>query len=74
MKTGTIVAVLIGALVLIGGVYMIDINQTQDTELPDVAIEGGQMPEFEADIGEVDVTEETVTVPSVTVTPPSDDS
>lgn len=74
MKTGTIIAVVLGAIVLVGGIYMVDIDQTQETELPEVAIEGGQMPEFEADIGEIEVTEDTVTVPNVEVRPPSDDS
>ncbi|MEO0486119.1 MAG: hypothetical protein AAF092_09425 [Pseudomonadota bacterium] len=74
MKIATLAAVVIGALVVAGGIYMIDIDQTQEADLPSIAIEGGQMPAFEADIGEIEMTEETVTVPSITVTPPNNDS
>lgn len=60
------------ALLLIAGIYMIDIDQTQEARLPDVKVtaEGGQMPKFDAEVGSVELTEETVevTVPEVNVT------
>lgn len=74
MKTGAIVAAIVGALVIAAGVYMIDIDQTQSAELPEVSVEGGQLPEFDAEVGDIEVTEETVTVPSLEITPPEDDS
>jgi len=91
MKTSTaIVGALVAVVVIAAGVYMIDIDQTEEGALPDVdvSVEGGNMPEFDAQTGSVDVTteeetvtvpdvtitteEETVTVPDVSITPPSD--
>ncbi|PTX54789.1 hypothetical protein C8N43_3610 [Litoreibacter ponti] len=92
MKTGP--AIILGAVAvaaIAAGVYMIDIEQTEQAALPDVdvSVEGGNLPEFEAEVGEIAVTEETVTVPdvdvevsvnesevsvpSISVTPPSND-
>ncbi|MCK0149524.1 hypothetical protein MWU54_05785 [Marivita sp. S6314] len=75
MKIGIAIAAVIAAIAVAFGVYMIDIDQTQQAELPEVNIEGGQLPEFDAEMGDVTVTEEevTVTVPSVEITPPTED-
>ncbi len=70
MKTGTILAIAIAAIVAVVGVYMIDIDQTEEAALPEVSVEGGNMPEFDAEVGEVEITEETVTVPGIEITPP----
>ena len=72
----------VGALAVVAlvvfGFYMVDIDQTQEAALPDVdvSVEGGQLPEFDADVGSVSVGEEevTVTVPTLDVTPPEDDN
>ncbi|UWR20941.1 hypothetical protein [Sulfitobacter sp. S190] len=73
MKTaGTIAAIALGAVVIAAGVYMIDIDQTQEARLPDVNIdvEEGQMPAFDAEVGEINLTQEEVTVetPDIDVT------
>ena len=73
MKTTAIVSAAVLAIVVIAaGVYMIDIDQTQEARLPDVdvSVEGGQAPKFEANVGSIDVTQEEVTVevPEVDVT------
>lgn len=49
--------------------YMIDIDQTRETRLPDVNVdvEPGQMPAYDAEVGSIEVTEEEVTVPDVDV-------
>ena len=92
MKTSTaIVGALLAVVVIAAGVYMIDIDQTEEGALPDVdvSVEGGNMPEFDADTGSVDVNseettvtvpdveitteEETITVPDVEITPPDDE-
>lgn len=93
MKTGIAIAgaVAVAAVVAVG-FYMVDIDQTQETRLPDVdvSVEGGQLPEFNAEVGsvtvgetettvevpnvEVTMEEETITVPTINVNPPSDDS
>ncbi len=52
-----------------------DVEQTEEGSLPDVEIEGGNMPEYDVDAPEVDVgtKEKTVTVPDVDVTLPDDE-
>lgn len=74
MKLGAIFGVLVAAAALAFGIYMIDIDQTQEAQLPDITIESGQAPEFEANVGDIDVGEEkvTVTVPTVDIDPPKD--
>ena len=49
---------------------MVDVDQTQQAELPEVNVEGGQLPEFEAEVGSVSVgeTQMEVEVPEVEVT------
>lgn len=52
-----------------------DVDKTEEGSLPDVEVEGGNMPEYDVDAAEVDVgtKEKTVTVPDVDVTMPDDD-
>ncbi len=75
MRTGAILAAVVAVIAIAFGIYMIDVDQTQEAKLPEVSVEGGQMPEFDAEVGDVDVTEEevTVTVPKVEVNPPEDE-
>ena len=93
MKTGaTIALVAAAAVVIAAGVYMVDIDMTDDGALPDVdvSVEGGELPEFDADVGsieagtttetvavpevEVDTREAQIEVPTISVNPPEDDS
>ncbi|MFW8636551.1 hypothetical protein [Cribrihabitans pelagius] len=72
MKTSSAVVIGIAALLAIAvAFYMVDVDQTQETKLPDVdvSVEGGQLPEFDAEVGSVEVTEgsATVKVPDVDV-------
>ncbi|MEL6464353.1 MAG: hypothetical protein AAFQ58_05220 [Pseudomonadota bacterium] len=90
MKATITVLLAVVALLAVGmAVYMVDIDQTQETRLPDVSVEGGQLPAFGAEVGSVEVTEEaldvtvpdvdvtmeetTVTVPGIDVDPPKND-
>lgn len=47
-------------------------EQTQEGELPDVDVQGGQMPQYDVETADVNVTTDTQTVvtPDVEVTPP----
>ncbi|MBQ4825492.1 MULTISPECIES: hypothetical protein [unclassified Leisingera] len=78
MKPPIILAAVAGILVLVFGIYMIDIDQTQDTRLPDVevSVEGGQLPEFDAEVGDIETgtKEVTVTVPTVDIQSPEEDA
>ncbi|CAM3743554.1 hypothetical protein [Litorimonas haliclonae] len=72
---GKIAGIAIGAVVIIGvavaALYLVDVDQTEEARLPDVdvAVEDGNMPEFDADVADVDVgtTETEVDVPTVDV-------
>lgn len=48
-------------------------EQTEEGELPNVEVEGGNAPAYDVDAADVDVTTDTQTVvtPDVNVTPPS---
>lgn len=69
---GVVIAAVVVVLVIAAGFYFIDIDMTEEAELPEVEmdVEGGQAPEFDAETGDVDVgtTETEVTVPDVEVT------
>lgn len=72
MKTGaTIAGVAAVAVIVAIGVYMIDFDVTEEGSLPDVdvSVEGGNLPEVDAEVGSVTTgtTTETVTVPDVDV-------
>lgn len=49
-----------------------DVDQTQEGDMPDVDVEGGQLPEFEVDGPDVDVGEDTVVVPTIDVDAPEE--
>lgn len=70
MRTGLIVA-LVAVLAVIGAFAfgLIDINQTKETRLPEVAVQGGQAPAFDVKTADVDVGTKTtdVAVPKVDV-------
>ena len=74
MRPGVIIAIIIAVVVIAFGIYMVDFDVSGEAELPEVSVEGGEMPDVDADVGEIEVgTEErTVTVPDVDVTPPGD--
>ena len=68
---GLLALVAIVVLLLIVGVAtgFFSFNQTQTAKLPEVKLEGGQAPKFDANAGAVDVgtKNETIKVPTVDV-------
>ncbi|WP_299629256.1 hypothetical protein [uncultured Tateyamaria sp.] len=78
MKTGAIIGAIVAVAAIGFGAYMIDIDQTEEASLPtvDLSVEGGNMPEFDADVGDIDVgTEEvTVNVPTIDVQSPEEEA
>lgn len=93
MKTGAAIAIAGVAVVAIAAaVYMIDVDQTEEARLPDVdvSVEGGNLPEFDVEVGsvemgtttesvtvpdiDIDTREAEVTLPTIDVNPPEDDS
>lgn len=52
------------------GMTACDVDQTEEGEMPDVQVEEGQLPEYDVQPAEVEVTEDTVTVPDVDIQDP----
>ncbi len=76
MKIGAILAGVALVAAVAFGVYMVDIDQTEEGALPTVSIEGGNLPEYEAEVGDIEVGERdiTVTVPTVDIESPEEDA
>src|SRR5690606_22556267 len=69
-RTGLIIAIVaVLAIIAAFAFGLVDITQTKETRLPEVAVEGGQAPAFDVDTAEVNVTtrETQVEVPKVDV-------
>lgn len=74
MTFGKIVAGVVLVVVVALGVYLLDIDQTEEGSFPSVSIEEGSLPEYDAEVGDVDVGERDVTLPTLDVEPPGEDS
>jgi hypothetical protein len=76
MKIGAILAGVALVAAVAFGVYMVDIDQTEEGALPTVSIEGGNLPEYDAEVGDIEVGERdiTVTVPTVDIESPEEDA
>lgn len=76
MKTASIIAIGAAMAVLGFGVYLINTEQTQEASMPDidVSVEGGNLPDLEAEVGEVTVGSEAVTmeIPTIDIQAPAE--
>ena len=61
MKTRKILTLVLAPLFAVG-IAACDVDQTQEGDLPDVDVEGGQVPEYDVDAADVDVGTDTQTV------------
>lgn len=52
------------------GMTACDVDQTQEGEMPDVEVEEGQLPSYDVEPAEVEVTQDTVTVPDIDINDP----
>jgi hypothetical protein len=67
---GIVVAAILVILVIAAFAFgLVDVNQTKETKLPEVAVQGGQAPAFNVDTAKVSVgsTSTSVDVPKVDV-------
>lgn len=55
------------------GIAACDVDQTEEGDMPDVEVEEGELPAYDVEGPEVEVTEDTVTVPDVDINAPEDD-
>ncbi|NOE20817.1 hypothetical protein GS634_22025 [Ruegeria atlantica] len=76
MKPGYIFAAIAVVAIIAFGIYMIDIDMTEEAQLPDVElkVEGGNLPEFDAEVGDIEVgTEEVkIDVPTIDIQSPEE--
>ena len=54
--------VLMAALTMVVALGACSVEQTEEGELPEVTADGGNMPEYDVDAADVDVTTDTATV------------
>jgi hypothetical protein len=77
MKIASVLAVVVAAVAIGFGIYMVDIDQTEEASLPDVdvTVEEGNMPEFNAEVGDIETGSEEITleVPTVDIESPEED-
>jgi hypothetical protein len=69
-RAGIIIAIVaVLAIIAAFAFGLIDIDQTKETKLPKVAVEGGQAPAFDVDTAKIDVgtKSEAITVPKVEI-------
>jgi hypothetical protein len=61
--------VLMAALTMVVALGACSVEQTEEGELPEVNVEGGNMPEYDVDAADVDITTDTatITVPDIDV-------
>ncbi len=69
MRGILVAAVIVVAVIAAFAFGLIDVNQTKETQLPEVAVQGGQAPAFDVDTAKVNVgsRETSVEVPKVEV-------
>lgn len=66
--SGKAVGIAFAAILIVGvaaaGFYLVDVDQTKEARLPnvDVSVEKGQMPAYDVDVAEVNMTQEEVEV------------
>lgn len=78
MKVSAVIAAVVAVIAIGFGVYMVDIDQTEEGSMPDVdiAVEGGNMPEFDAEVGDIETGTEEVTldVPTIEFESPEEEA
>lgn len=72
MRSKKLLSLLVAPLFAVG-MAACDVDQTQEGEMPEVQVEEGQLPAYDVDAADIEVTEDTVTVPDIDVNPPEDD-
>ncbi len=51
-----------------------DVQQTEEGELPEVDVKGGNMPKYDVEAGDIDIEKKTVTVPTLDYDSPAQDA
>lgn len=69
MRSKKLLTLLIAPLFAVGMVAC-DVDQTEEGQAPEVDVQEGELPSYEVQPAEVEVTEDTVTVPDIDVNDP----
>lgn len=62
------------AVLMVASLAACSVEQTEEGELPEVSVEGGNMPEYDVDTATIDASTETTTiaVPDIDITMPNE--
>jgi hypothetical protein len=71
MRSKKILTLLIAPLFALG-MAACDVDQTEEGALPEVDVQEGELPAYDVEPAEVEITEDTVTVPDIDVNDPDD--
>jgi DUF4097 and DUF4098 domain-containing protein YvlB len=72
MISRKILSLLVAPLFAVG-MAACEVEQTEEGDVPEVEVEEGQLPAYDVEGPDVEVTEDTVTVPDVDVDRPEDE-
>lgn len=71
MRNKKILTLFIAPLFAVG-MTACDVDQTEEGDMPDVEVQEGELPAYDVEGPDVEVTEDTVTVPDIDVDAPED--
>lgn len=72
MRSKKILTLLIAPLFALG-MAACDVDQTQEGSLPEVDVQEGELPAYDIEPAEVEITEDTITVPDIDINDPDED-
>ena len=73
MRSKKLITLFVAPLFAVG-LAACDVDQTEEGAMPEVEVQEGELPAYDVEGPEVEVTEDTITVPDVDVTVPEDDN
>lgn len=71
MRSKKLLTLLIAPLFAVG-MTACDVDQTEEGSMPEIEVQEGELPAYDVEGPEIEVTEDTITVPDVDVTIPDD--
>lgn len=72
MRNKKLLTLLLAPLFAVG-MTACDVDQTEEGSMPEVEVQEGELPAYDVEGPEVNVTEDTVTVPDIDIDTPNDD-
>lgn len=72
MRNKKLLTLLLAPLFAVG-MTACDVDQTEEGSMPEVEVQEGELPAYDVEGPDVNVTEDTVTVPDIDIDTPNDD-